>query len=466
MVDSAFQLPVIRHGKAYDSMETLPVVDVRSGEVRAQLGYANAGMIRRDSRKVAAAHQRLGELGTEELLGICEAASVLFATGELMIEGQAQSPEAYVQAVSATTGIPQALCATNLEKIKGACGQIRATFAGLTRNLAPQALDHGVSVDGLSYIPAARSLGAVLPSNSPGVHSLWIPSLALKVPVYLKPGGSEPWTPYRLRAALLQAGLPAEAISLYPTDHEGSQALLAATERGMVFGQASTVAAYVNNPHVSVHGPGYSKVLVGADCLDSTEDFLDVIAASVLDNGGRSCINASTIVVPYGGRDLALALAERLGPVRARPLDDPQAKLAAFASREAAERMASHIESLRGDGVEDCTAQYGDAVQVADGLAYMRPTVLWCPDNTHVLAKTEFPFPFVSVVEVSREDTLEWMGDTLVLTAITEDEQYRTQLMRSSKADRLNLGLYKTTVVDWTQPHQGTCLSFCTVVVR
>ncbi|NIV49759.1 MAG: aldehyde dehydrogenase, partial [Gammaproteobacteria bacterium] len=58
----------------------------------------------------------------------------------------------------------------------------------------------------VSYIGEADALGAVLPSNSPGVHSLWIPSVALKVPVVLKPGSQEPWTPLRIANALLAAG--------------------------------------------------------------------------------------------------------------------------------------------------------------------------------------------------------------------------------------------------------------------
>ena len=72
----------------------------------------------------------------------------------------------------------------------------------------------------------SRIFPAILPSNSPGVHSLWIPSIALKVPVILKPGSQEPWTPTRVLQALIAAGCPREAVGLYPTNHSGAAQIL------------------------------------------------------------------------------------------------------------------------------------------------------------------------------------------------------------------------------------------------
>ena len=47
-----------------------------------------------------------------------------------------------------------------------------------------------------------------MPSNSPAVNSLWIPAIALKTPVVIKPGKEEPWTPYRLIECFIAAGVP------------------------------------------------------------------------------------------------------------------------------------------------------------------------------------------------------------------------------------------------------------------
>ena len=48
----------------------------------------------------------------------------------------------------------------------------------------------------ISFFPRGDSMGVVLPNNSPGVHSLWAPTTVLKIPLVLKPGSAEPWTPY------------------------------------------------------------------------------------------------------------------------------------------------------------------------------------------------------------------------------------------------------------------------------
>src|SRR5205085_5700279 len=106
----------------------------------------------------------------------------------------------------------------------------------------------------VSFFPVTNALGVVLPSNSPGVNSLWMPAIPLKVPVVLKPGREEPWTPFRIIQAFIAAGCPAEAFSFYPTDHEGSAAVMESSGRALIFGDVSTVEKYANNPAGEVHG--------------------------------------------------------------------------------------------------------------------------------------------------------------------------------------------------------------------
>src|SRR5260370_38095889 len=135
-----------------------------------------------------------------------------------------QTPDDYVGQVSATTGLPHVLARRNMHKIPKMMAEMGAVLAGLTRNLDLAVLDRGFgTVDGqeLSFFPRGNSLGVVLPSNSPGVHSLWIPAFALKVPLVLKPGGAEPWTPYRIIQALIGAGAPPQAFSCYPAAPAG-----------------------------------------------------------------------------------------------------------------------------------------------------------------------------------------------------------------------------------------------------
>ena len=132
-------------------------------------------------------------------------------------------------------------------------------------------LDTGVGEsDGhlFSFYPRGHSLGVVLPNNSPGVHSLWAPAIGMKTPLVLKPGSSEPWTPYRIAYALMQAGVPKSAFCLYPADHAGGGEVLRSTSRGIFFGDASAARRFKGDSRVEVHGPGYSKLVIGKDRID------------------------------------------------------------------------------------------------------------------------------------------------------------------------------------------------------
>ena len=86
-----------------------------------------------------------------------------------------------------------------------------AILDGLTGGLDLDVLDTGYGLrDGhvVSYAPKARRFGAVLPANSPGVHALWLPVIALKMPLALKPGQREPWTPLRILESLRAGRIP------------------------------------------------------------------------------------------------------------------------------------------------------------------------------------------------------------------------------------------------------------------
>ena len=116
---------------------------------------------------------------------------------------------------------------------------IKSRYFGDSLELDAAVFDDGYA-GGISYFPRASSLGVVLPSNSPGVHSLWAPAFAMKTPLVLKPGSAEPWTPYRIIQALIQSGGPPQVFGYYPADHAGGGEILRQCGRGMVFGDVSS----------------------------------------------------------------------------------------------------------------------------------------------------------------------------------------------------------------------------------
>ena len=454
-------LPVLRAGRSYRSLETATLTDIRSGEPVAEVSQANAGLIARDLRDPASRRRAVQALSSRELLDICKKAARLFAEGTLPAGDMQQSSDDYVCCLSSTTGMPEALCRANMGKIHFVLDQMETVLAGLTRGLDLSILDAGRGEQEgrqVSYLRQADMLGVILPSNSPGVHSLWIPSLPLKVPVVLRPGSREPWTPYRVVRALMAAGFPPDGIGFYPSGHDGAAEILLRSHRSMLFGDQATVRPWLHDPRVQIHGPGWSKVVLARDTAGQWEEHLDLMVSSIADNGGRSCINASGVWTTARGREIAEALAERLAAIPALPLDHPDARLAAFSSPDLAERLNSFIDQqLAVPGAEDVTARFrpGGRLARVGGLTFLLPTVIHCEDAGHPLARSEFLFPFAAVVETPQDELLGRMGPTLVCTALTGDPALARDLMDCPAIERLNLGPIPTSRVSWDQPHEG-----------
>lgn len=459
----AIEVPILRWGRDYASLDSREVAEPRSGGVLAQVGLANAGLVTRDARGAAAAALALRALPTRERIAICEAAAEIFAGAALPTSegGEGVPFDGYLALVSATTGLPLALCREHAGKLERALSGMGRIVGGLTRGLAPELLDAMAGDEGgipVSFHPTTDTLAVLLPSNAPGVNALWLPALALGVPVALKPGQGDPFTPLRLIRALMAAGLPAAAMSYYPGGHEVGHALLAAHTRAMVYGDAATVSKLANRPGVQAHGPGFSKLLLGDDAAASWPDLLDVFETSVVSGAGRSCINASTIVVPSGADALADALAARLARMVPRPLDAPDARIAGFVDPALPEAIDRFIDAaLCTPGATDVTARYrpGPRLVTAYGQRFLLPTVIRCHDPQHPLARQEFLFPFVSVVELPTAAAPAWLGPTLSLTLITGDLTLRAAILRRPDIDRINLGPVPTSRVDYGQPHQG-----------
>ena len=449
-------IPILRHGKPYESIDKIEIVHHATGETVAQVSQANAGLISRDVHRWD--FDVLEQFTVKQLVAMCKKAADLLMNGTLPCGDSKQTFDDYVRQLSSTTGMPYSYCRLNAKKIHRVLDEMDVILAGLTRGFDLSILDKGYGSDDgrtLSYFREARTFGAVLPSNSPGVHSLWIPAIAMKTPIVLKPGREEPWTPLRVIEALAAAGVPREAFGFYPTDHGGSSTLLQVVDRAMLFGDASTTKAWAHDPRVELHGPGYSKVILGNDAADEWEKYVDLIVSSVSANGGRSCINASAIWTPKNADKIADAVARKLATVQALPADDPNAQIAAFANPQMAIRMSGMIDAAL-PGARELTAEIrGTHRLVQKGrLAWLLPTIIRC-DREHTLANKEFLFPYASVVECPIEEIPEAVGPTLVGTALTKDKKFARALMNSPHIDRLNVGPIPTWQLSWDQPHEG-----------
>jgi acyl-CoA reductase-like NAD-dependent aldehyde dehydrogenase len=461
-------LPALRLGRPYESLEKVEVKDHRTGEVKALVSQVNGGIVKRDLAKIGSARAVLKKFTVAQLMEMSAKAGELFLNGTLPFgdKGHTQSAQQYIETLSQTSGLPHVMVKRNMTKIHFALTNMKFVLNGLSRGLDLSILDSGGGEQfgtKLSFFPTCSALGLVMPSNSPAVNSLWIPAISLKTPVVIKPGKEEPWTPYRLIQAFIGAGVPAEAFGFYPTDHDGAATILNTCGRALIFGDKNTMAQYANNPAIQLHGPGWSKFVIGEDCIENWRDYIDVIAGAISDNGGRSCINASAVVVPKYAAEIADALAQKLGPVQPTKPEDEKARLSGFANPKMADFIDAQIEDgLKTPGAVDVTAKYrnGSRKVTFEGGIYMRPTIVQCDSFAHPLANKEFLCPYASVVTCPQNEMLHKIGYTLACSAITKDPKFIAELEGFGEIDRLNIGPVSTMAISWDQPHEGNMFEF------
>ncbi|MFJ8137297.1 aldehyde dehydrogenase family protein [Streptomyces sp. NPDC096013] len=352
----------------------------------------------------------------------------MFATaGEVFASGTVGglSVREYERLVSRTSGTPLTV--------------VRAATRGTARFLrhAPSSADRGRPRG------AARDLGdpvrhethtvwarrgevfAVNASgNHPGVHRGWLEALALGYRVAVRPSRREPFTPYRLVAALRQAGVRDDQLMLLPTDHPTADTLVHGADRAVVYGGDDVVARYAHDGRVLPQGPGRSKILVTADT--DWRDHLDTLVSSVAGEGGTACVNATAILVEGDPGPLAEAVAARLAVLPSLPPQDERARLP-VCPLERARALSAHLRRVAA-GTHPWLGGEGIADDLGDGSAVLRPGVHQATSARSAQLRAELPFPCVWIAPWTRADGLAPLRDTLALSALTRDRDLREAL--------------------------------------
>jgi hypothetical protein len=189
------KIPVLRWGEPYESLTEDEVVHFRTGEVLAKVGQANPGLLAKDMRKAQRARDVLREIPVHELIEMMKKAGDLYLNATLPLGDGEQTPDDFARQQSASTGLPEHMCKFNMEKNHFVLNNMDQIFGALTRGLDPEILSRGFGVEErgvpVSYQANSPALGMVLPSNSPGVHTLWLPVIPMQIGLVLKPGPQE-----------------------------------------------------------------------------------------------------------------------------------------------------------------------------------------------------------------------------------------------------------------------------------
>ena len=211
-------IPILRHGVPYRAW-TCPVPHYRTHEPFVEISQ-RTGLIRRDLRprsKRGAAGAR--GAAVHAALAQCRERGSFRERHAVARRGDAISGGVRRTAL-ATTVMPHVLVRRNMQKIAGVmtrCRPVTRTDAwpGLRSRRRPWRARRTA----ISFYPRTDSLGIVLPSNSPGVHSLWFRLHSRRRSFSSR---SAERGPFPHRAGVHRVRLPPAAFSYYPADHAGA----------------------------------------------------------------------------------------------------------------------------------------------------------------------------------------------------------------------------------------------------
>ncbi|KUM84714.1 aldehyde dehydrogenase family protein [Streptomyces pseudovenezuelae] len=383
-------------------------------------------------------------LPPEQRAEALERAGRLFATATV----GGLDPDSYRHLVSRCSGLPISVVRAATGIVAEAAQQASATvLQARPQAAAGQWRDPSTRAGAAVWTRRGNVFAVHAAGNHPGVHALWLEALALGYRVIVRPSRREPFTPHRLVAALREAGFADDHVALTATDHTVADTVIAGADLSLVYGGDDVVRKYGGHNTVLPQGPGRAKILLtGADW----RTHLDVIVDSVADEGGTACINATAVLVEGGAAEAAAvadALAGRLAAIPSLPPQDPDAVLPVQPLAAARAVEAYLLRSARG-----ATAHLGgDGIvdDLGDGSAVLRPAVFRLDRADAPQTGVELGFPCVWVAPWTRADGIAPLRESLVLTAITDDEQLVERLVDEPTISNVYVGDHPTY---WMRP--------------
>ena len=109
-------IPVLRWGEAYESLDLDEVKHFFTGETIAKVGQANGGIIKRDMRNAWKAREALLQIPISELIEKIKKAADLFESATLTMGDGKQTPDDFTPQQSSSTGLPEHMCKGNMSK--------------------------------------------------------------------------------------------------------------------------------------------------------------------------------------------------------------------------------------------------------------------------------------------------------------------------------------------------------------
>ncbi|MFB9676507.1 hypothetical protein [Streptosporangium vulgare] len=404
-------LPLLRAGRWYRSMDTVPVP---GGPL---LSLAPEIMVRDDGARLRARRAATAVPSRARRLELLREAVALFRHGRVPVESLGvQDAGGFAEAMRATAGLPPAL-------VRRWSGMLAERLEELAAD-APD-LDAG----GLTLVS--------LPANTFTCLEGVLEAALSGAAVWIRPSRREPLSSARLVGALLSVGWPPETLGYYPSAPRTLPALIRATDRQIVYGGDGLAAGpAADAPSLDLRGPGRACVIVGAGEPVDPED----LAARIARDAGRFCTCVCTVVFLRETEPLRKTQTAReagtlreAGPLRqakapreTETLRQARILWQADAPREAdARRVAAVLDGISLDSPDPRWPQASwaeaDAARMAafvsdrlapggrlltrrpllvrsGGTTFLAPTLVQVDDVGHPLVGCELPFPLAVAV--------------------------------------------------------------------
>jgi acyl-CoA reductase-like NAD-dependent aldehyde dehydrogenase len=365
--------------------------------------------------------------------------------------------DSYAALASRISGVPIAVTRSSA---RGVADAVASAFGvaqlARPRGAVPDWRDERTRNGSAVWVRRGDVFGVLASGNGPGVHGLWPQALALGYRVAVRPSRREPLTAHRLVHALREAGFRAEDAVYLPTDHRGADEIIRSADLAMVYGSQDVVDNYANDPTVLVNGPGRAKILITAD--QDWRDYLDVITDSIANLGGIACVNTTAVLYEGDPTQLAHAIGDRLSAIPVLPTEDERAILPTQ-NIDQARALASYLAAAAA-GTTPVLGADQVVAPLSDSCAALRPAV-------HLMAKpdvaklnVELPFPCVWVSPWSRPDGLDPLRHSLVVNAITNNEDLIDDLIVEPTIANVYRGQHPTYYGAPEIPHDGFLADF------
>lgn len=390
-------------------------------------------------------------------LSIHKLIEIIKKAGELLLENDLDD---YYEKFTLSTGMPKSVAVDGIESLSNSMKNIETIVDREIPYGSKDSFDSGIITNGnLKHAVSQKGkiLGVIAPSNHPLIHISWITALAFKYSIVLKPGKDDPFTPFMVINALLEADLPKSLISMFPVEHSEISKIITYCDKTIFYGNNKSISQF-NDSKIIERGSGNSKIYI--DLQNSTLDeneILDIAVNSITYHGGRRCSNATSIIINGDSDEFVQKLSKRMKYTLCNPLNS-DAVVGCFKDKDEAIALSSYVSQNLHDA-QDTTRIHNnnDLVEEADNLFFLNPTVIKCESETSPLYGKELPFPFVTVIE-RNEHIIDLLSNSLAVSLLTNNEEIIYQCVKEPTISKVivNASTYSSNCGD---PHDGFLFS-------